>query len=53
MPLHFSVSKGNVDAKKALVERGAPLKIANENGATPLLLGARYTKKKSFVTSQK
>jgi len=47
-PLHFSASKGNLEAKKALVERGAPLNNANKNSASPLILGARYGKIEVF-----
>jgi len=47
-PLDFSASKGNLEATKALVERGAPLNNANKNSAIPLILGARYGKIEVF-----
>jgi protein phosphatase 1 regulatory subunit 12C len=43
-PLHLSALNGNLEATKTLVERGAPLNNANENGFTPLLLAANVGK---------
>jgi ankyrin repeat protein len=37
-PLHYSAKNGNLEAKKALVGRGAALNNINKNGKTPLLL---------------
>jgi len=48
IPLRFSAYYGNVEATKALVERGASLNNANKFGATPLLLEARYDKIEVF-----
>ena len=48
MPLHLLALTGKLEATKALVDTGAPLNNANKNGATPLLLGARYEKTEVF-----
>jgi ankyrin repeat protein len=39
-PLHFSALNVNLEATKALVERGAPLNNINKLGDTPLFLAA-------------
>jgi ankyrin repeat protein len=43
-PLHISAQHGNLEATKALVERGASLTNVNKNGNTPLILAAKYGK---------
>jgi hypothetical protein len=40
-PLHLSALIGNLEATKALGERGAPLNNSDNDGETPLFLAAR------------
>jgi ankyrin repeat protein len=47
-PLHVSVQFGNLEATKALFERGASINNTNKHGVTPLMLGAYNGKLEMF-----
>jgi len=47
-PLHLSTLTGNLEATKALCERGAPLNNADKDGENPLHLAARCGKIEVF-----
>ena len=40
-PLHIAAKKGHVDAARLLLDRGAAVDQANNNGATPLWIAAQ------------
>ncbi len=41
-PLHNAITSGNIDTVKLLIDRGAKLDVADEDGITPMQLATEY-----------